>query len=73
MYSQTPLVTVTSPLSAHSLTKAASPCLFKGDSTPFPTEAFGLCVKRHVYSRGEAMFNVKHMAVVWYTSTGERT
>lgn len=71
MYSQTLLVTVTSPLSAHSLAKAVSLCLFKGHWTLFPTEGFGLCVKRHVYSRGEATFNVNHMAVVWHT--GERT
>lgn len=53
---------------AHSLTKAEPLCLFKSDLAPFPPEGFGLCVKLHVYSKGEAMLNVKHMAVVWHMS-----
>lgn len=53
---------------AHSLTKAEPLCLFKSDLAPFPPEGFGLCVKLHVYSKGEAMLNAKHMAVVWHTS-----
>lgn len=51
---------------AHSLTKAEP--LFKSDLAPLPPEGFGLCVKLHVYSKGEAMLNAKHMAVVWHTS-----
>lgn len=54
---------------AHSLTKAEPLCLFKSNLAPFPPKGFGLCVKLHVYSRGEAMLNVKHMAVVCHTSS----
>jgi len=53
---------------AHSLTKDEPLCLFKSDLAPFPPEGFGLCVKLHVYCKGEAMLNVKHMAVVWHIS-----